>query len=152
MTLSFSEKQKMIPNFSQDSFKHYLTNLFVVQDIPFLLLESTEFKDFIHLLRPETRVVKADALKNWIMDRFIKTKIQMKDFFSSIDSRISFTTDIWTSPNDLWFMAITAHWISSDRIIHSMLMDFVELNGSHSGVNTEKAFSESLMEDGKNTR
>ena len=70
MTLSLSGKQKIIPNFSQDSFKHYLTNLIVVQDLPFLLLESTEFKDFIHLLRPETRVVKADALKNWIMDRF----------------------------------------------------------------------------------
>ena len=27
-----------------------------------------------------------------------------------------------------------------------MLMDFVELNGSHSGVNIEKAFSESLMD------
>jgi hypothetical protein len=77
------------------------------------------------------------------MDNFKKTKVLMKDFFSSIDSRISFTTDIWTFPNDLAVMAITAHWISADFKIHSMLMDFF---GSHSGVNIEKAFSQSLIE------
>jgi len=45
MTLSLSGKQKMIPNFSQDSFKHYLTNLVVVQDLPFLLLESVRMRE-----------------------------------------------------------------------------------------------------------
>jgi hypothetical protein len=146
MTLSLSGKQRIIPSFSQEKFEQYLTNLFVVQDLPFQLLESTEFREYTQLLRPETRILKADALKNRIMDRFKNTKVQMKKFFSSIDSRISFTTDIWTSPNDLAFMAITAHWISEDFVINSILMDFVELSGSHSGVNIEKAFSQSLIE------
>ena len=145
-TLSFSRKPMIIPAFSQENFEQYLTNLFVVQDLPFLLLESAEFRDLLLLMRPGTMIIKADALKNRIMDCFKKTKAQMKDFFSSIDSRISFTTDIWTSPNDLAFMAITAHWISADFNIHSMLIDFVELFGSHSGVNIEKAFSQSLLE------
>ena len=145
MTLSLSKKTKVIPSFSQESFYTYLVDLLVVQDLPFLLLESAEFRDLIQLLRPGTTVVKADALKNKVMDQFKKTQLQMKNFFSSIDSRISFTTDIWTSPNDLAFMAITAHWISADFVMHSMLMDFVQLFGSHSGVNIEKAFSQSLL-------
>ena len=143
-TLSYSRKLRSIPSFSQENFQQYLTNLFVVQDLPFQLLESTEFRDYSKLLRPETIIFKADALKNRIMERFRNTKVQMKKFFLSIDSRISFTTDIWTSPNDLAFMAITAHWISADFVIHSMLMDFVELFGSHSGVNIEKTISQSL--------
>ena len=73
----------------------YIIHLLKLRVYFTVLVESAEFKDFIQLLRPETRVVKADALKNWIMDRFIKTKIKMKDFFSSMDSRISFTTDIY---------------------------------------------------------
>ena len=71
---------------------------------------------------------------------------EMITFFFNVESRISFTTDIWTSPNDLAFMAITAHWICPDFKMHSVLMDFVELNCSHSGVNIEKAFSSSLKE------
>jgi uncharacterized C2H2 Zn-finger protein len=145
-TLSFSKQNSIIPPFSDENFQQYLTNLFVVQDLPFLLLESSEFRDLLLLMRPGTRIIKADALKNRIMDYFKKTKAQMTVFFSSIDSRISFTTDVWTSPNDLAFMAITAHWISADFHIHSLLIDFVELFGSHSGVNIEKAFSQSLIE------
>ena len=52
MTPNLSGKQKIIPIFSQNSLKLYFNNLFVVQDLLFLLLESTEFKDLIHLLRP----------------------------------------------------------------------------------------------------
>jgi hypothetical protein len=145
-TLSLSMKAKLIPPFSEKTFQQYLTDMIVVQDLPFLFLESTEFRDFVSLLRPGTRVLKADSLKNNIMDRFKKMKSQMMTFWSSIDSRVSFTTDIWTSPNDLSFMAITAHWISSEFVLQSMLLDFVELEGSHTGVNIEKTFSHSLKE------
>jgi hypothetical protein len=109
-------------------------------------LESKEFKDLVQLLNPETRIVKADQLKNGIMDKFFDMKRKMVQFFNSIDSRISFTTDIWTSPNDLAFMAITAHWISPDFKLHSILMDFIQMNGSHTGENIEKAFSQSLID------
>jgi uncharacterized C2H2 Zn-finger protein len=54
MTLSLSGKQRIIPSFSQEKFEQYLTNLFVVQDLPFQLLESTEFREYTQLLRPET--------------------------------------------------------------------------------------------------
>jgi hypothetical protein len=148
MTLSLSRNQRLIPSFSQESFQNSLIKLFVVQDLPFLLLESIEFRELVQLMRPEARVIKADALKNRIMEKFIKAKVQMKSFFSSIDSKISFTTDIWTSPNDLAFMAITAHWISPDFVIRSMLMDFVELSERHSGLNIETAFSQSLIDFG----
>ena len=54
--LSFS-KQNIIPPFSDENFQQYLTNLFVVQDLPFLLLESSEFRDLLQLMRPGTRII-----------------------------------------------------------------------------------------------
>ena len=64
-TISYSgKKTKLMPSFSQDSFNTYLVDLFVVQDLPFLLIESAEFRDLVQLLRRDTTVVKADALKN----------------------------------------------------------------------------------------
>jgi hypothetical protein len=133
----------VIPSFCDENFQQFLI---VVQDLPFLLLESAQFRDLLQLLRPGIRIIKADALKNRIVGYFKKTKVQVKELFSFIDSRISFTTDIWTSPNDLAFMAITAHWISADFSMQSMLMGFAELFEGHSGVNIEKAFSQSLIE------
>lgn len=37
-TLYFSKQNSIIPPFSDETFQQYLTNLFVVQDLPFLLL------------------------------------------------------------------------------------------------------------------
>jgi len=42
-TLSYSRKVRLFPSFSQENFEQYLTNLFIGQDSPFQLLESTEF-------------------------------------------------------------------------------------------------------------
>jgi hypothetical protein len=68
-----------------------------------------------------------------------KTKLgQMRAFWASIDSRISFTTDIWSAPNDIPFMAITGHWIDRNFKMRSMLIDFVPLPGSHTGSFIEK--------------
>jgi ribosomal protein S19 len=43
MTLSFSRNQTIIPSFSQENFELYLTNLFVVQDLPFQLIFHQNF-------------------------------------------------------------------------------------------------------------
>jgi len=50
-TISVATK-KMVPAFTQAAFKEYLLSLFVVQDLPFRLLETEEFRDLIQLLNP----------------------------------------------------------------------------------------------------
>lgn len=147
-TILFSANQSVLRPFTPALFKEYIVDLFVVQDFSFLTIETPQFIKLIKLLRPETTMFKADALKKEILERFRITKIQIIKFFSSIKSRVSFTTDIWTSPNDLSFMAITAHWISPQFVVQSLLVDFLEIQGSHTGVNIEKYFSESLIEFG----
>jgi len=47
--------------------------------------------------------------------------------------------------NDIAFMSITAHWIDINFEMNNVLMDFIELHGSHSGVNIENVFSNSLI-------
>lgn len=105
----------------------------------------TQFKRLVQLLRSDTVMIRADALKNEVMERFRVCKLQMINFFSSLDSKLSFTTDIWTAPNDLSFMSITVHWISPDFVVQSLLMDFIELKSGHTGVNIEKYFPQSLL-------
>ena len=97
------------------------------------------------MLRPQKyRVIEADALKDELIKRYALFKLLVIEFFASSNSVISFTTDVWTSPNDLAFMAITAHWISSEFVVQSLLLDFIQIKGEHSGTNLEKYFSESL--------
>lgn len=57
----------------------------------------------------------------------------VKERLNTNTSKISFTTDLWTSPNNLPFMAITAHYIDDTWKIHAELIDFICLLGKHSG-------------------
>ena len=50
-------------------------------------------------------------------------------------SRISLTLDCWTSPNTQAFMGITAHYIDDAWVSRSLILDFISLEGEHSGEN-----------------
>ena len=120
------QKAKIMPAFSDQTLKEYLVEFVVSEDISFITIESSSFRNLIHLLRPGVFVPKADSLKNSIMSTFKTKLLQLRAFWASIDSRISFTTDIWSAPNDIPFMAITGHWIDPNFKLWSNLCSTIK--------------------------
>ncbi|GET04401.1 zinc finger BED domain-containing protein RICESLEEPER 2-like [Rhizophagus clarus] len=59
-------------------------------------------------------------------------------------SKISYIIDAWTSSNNYSFLGITAHWVTESWELKSILLDFIKLEGPHSGANIKKAFLKSL--------
>jgi hypothetical protein len=57
------------------------------------------------------------------------------------------TSDIWTTDDKTPFMAITAHYIK-DWELKIVLMDFIHIPGSHSGVNIAKFFNDAIDDVG----
>ena len=58
--------------------------------------------------------------------------------------KVSFTMDLWSSQLRRSFLAITAHWISRDKVTQgleyeSSLIAFHNLQGSHSGERIARA-------------
>jgi hypothetical protein len=64
----------------------------------------------------------------------------LKNLFVNIDSKVSFTTDCWTSSNNIAFMGVTGHWIDKDWNLHATTLDFFPLPESHTGENLHQAF------------
>lgn len=74
-------------------------------------------KLLIHL-NSNVKLFGADALKNKIKKRFLIKKEKLKELFKSgKTSKISFTTDIWTSPANVPFMTVTASFIYCEGMI-----------------------------------
>lgn len=61
----------------------------------------------------------------------------------NLDSKLSFATDAWTSPNHKAYIAITVHYEKNGAPL-AVLLDLVELPKSHTGVNLAIAFAEVL--------
>lgn len=66
--------------------------------------------------------------------------------------KISFTLDAWTSSNYIPFLGITAHWVTSSWELKSTIIDFVKLEGPHSGKNIKEVFLNSLNNLGITTK
>jgi hypothetical protein len=61
-----------------------------------------------------------------------------------MSSKISFTIDAWTSSNNTSFLGITAHLITNEWELKSFLLDFIKIDGEHSGENIKDTFLKSL--------
>ena len=62
-----------------------------------------------------------------------------------VKSKLSFSTDCWTTKNTLIpFMGITAHWISDDWVKKHLCVKLIHLQGTHTGENLSDAFTDEL--------
>jgi len=131
--------------FTEKSFGEALIRLVVKQNLSFSLVESIEFVDLVSLLRPETKIFKSDKVKYLIMDKYKCVKEERVNFYKNLGVKISFTTDIWTSPNQIPFLSITSHFIDDKFMLKSDVLDMVYFNDLHSGKHIYKAFAKVIQ-------
>ncbi|EFA77430.1 hypothetical protein PPL_12646, partial [Heterostelium album PN500] len=98
--------------FSQGVSEELLIDLVIKKNLPFNLTEDERFKNFISSLRPEFNLVGGDTIKNRIIKRYDDQVVQLREYFKTMDSKISFCFDIW-SVKDISFLGVTGHWIDS---------------------------------------
>lgn len=102
-----------------------ILNWVVKRDQSFLEVESEEFKEMFQ------RVVlpSADTIKRRIMDTFEKKRTEICIIMQNNSSKVSFTTDCWTSPNNIAFMGVTVHYIDENWLMQAKTLDFFALPG-----------------------
>ncbi|GBB88912.1 hypothetical protein RclHR1_15510004 [Rhizophagus clarus] len=130
--------------YNKDSFKKFLIRWIVKDDLPFTCVESEDFCNMIYLLRKDAFIPSADTVKNYIMTFYEDSHKKIALILQNTSSKISFTIDAWTSSNNYSFLGITAHWVTESWELKSILLDFIKLEGPHSGANIKEAFLKSL--------
>ncbi|CAG8857000.1 19644_t:CDS:1, partial [Gigaspora margarita] len=64
-------------------------------------------------------------------------------------SKLSFTSDLWTSPNNKLFISLTGHYIDEDWNLKEIIIDFGLLSGKHDSTNLANRFYQ-VLEDYNN--
>jgi len=113
-----------------EEFKRSLLKWVVGDDQPFTAVESERFRS---LFSPDTMIPSADTIKREIMKCYREEADRIGDRLCNAGSKISLTLDCWTSPSTQAFMGITAHYIDHAWIPHSLVLDFIPLDGAHAG-------------------
>ena len=101
---------------------------------PFSIVEQAEFKQLIYTLDPRYVIPCRQIIKREVNSLFNKRKTNIKLELNNISTKIALTTDIWSSKyNNAAFLGITMHYINNDWEVKRCLLDFIPIEGSHTG-------------------
>ncbi|XP_065642585.1 uncharacterized protein LOC136074209 [Hydra vulgaris] len=106
--------------------------------LPFMLVESSAFKEFVLCLNPKYKVPCRKKLRSLLTDLYREKVELLKSKLLSIKV-LSITTDGWTSCQNYSYISATAHFISDKTNFISFCLGFAYLNGSHDADNLKEA-------------
>ncbi len=120
--------------------KAELIRWIVINQHPFTIVEESNFINFVHSLCPAAIIPSSDTIKNYIMNFYKINKEKIQSFLQNLSGKISFTTDIWTSPSAKSFLSLTAHFINKKWELQNVIIDFIQIHDSHTGENIKNVF------------
>lgn len=125
-----------------------LVHLVIKKYLPFNFFDDEDTQNVFHYLRREAEIPKRMQMKSIIVKRFEETQKVVFAILRENTSKLSFTIDGWTSINGKSYYGITGHFLSEDWVLHSLVIDFVASQGSHTGKAIADLFYTVLEENG----
>ncbi|XP_022865374.1 zinc finger BED domain-containing protein RICESLEEPER 2-like [Olea europaea var. sylvestris] len=130
--------------YSLDPYKcrYILSKMVILHEYPLFMVDHIGFREFLHDLQPLFKVFSRNTLKSDILKIYEYERAKNMIALEKIESRISITTDMWTSSNQKrGFMVITAHFIDDAWKLQSRIMRFIYVSCPH----TVDVLSETLL-------
>jgi hypothetical protein len=128
--------------FNWERLKLRLIEWVVVMHITFSQVENDWFRRFLAALSPslEQWIPRAgNTVRAWILAEFGRRQEEIREGLRSSKSRIHLSFDLWTSPNNIAFVGVVGHYMSSQYKVETTLLGLRRLHGTHSGENIAEA-------------
>ncbi|OAJ42403.1 hypothetical protein BDV3_007094 [Batrachochytrium dendrobatidis] len=128
--------------FTQTEFQNKLQRWIVGDQQSFLVVENPYFQQMMLYINKHIIFKSADTVSQTVNRDFEIAKADVYALIKENTSKISFTTDIWTSPDNVAYTAVTAHFIDKNWKLKRILVDFLVFNDSHSSQNIAALFKQ----------
>jgi len=132
------------PAITISALRDRLTDLIIMNTLPFTLVDKDAFRAFVTYLNPYATIPSAATIKRCIETRYVAEKARVANLLRQTPGKISISVDCWSSPAMKSFIGITCHFINSDWKLISTLLDIRGFGGDHSGENISACVLESL--------
>ncbi|KAH7860906.1 hypothetical protein Vadar_019388 [Vaccinium darrowii] len=100
-----------------------LAYMIIMHEYPLRMVEHIWFRKFCYALNPGFKVVSRSTIKRDIFKIYDVEKVKSMRLMEKNRSRVSLTTDMWTSSNQKkGFMVITAHFVDDTWKLQSRII------------------------------
>ncbi|KAH9687278.1 BED-type domain-containing protein [Citrus sinensis] len=109
---------------SQDACRRAVTKMIIMGELPLSFVDNKGFRHFCSVAIPQFVMPSRRTVGRDVMDLFFEEKIMLKSLICNNKQRVSLTTDLWTSVQNMSYMVITAHFIDSDWCLNRRIISF----------------------------
>ncbi|KAG2709415.1 hypothetical protein I3760_05G238000 [Carya illinoinensis] len=120
-------KKMVIPQYSEKLVRDMLAEMIIEDEMPFTTVDKRGFRKFVKTIEPRFPLPSRYTVMRDCMKKHAKEKAEMKKMFTTTSQRVSFTTDTWTSIQNISYMCITAHYIDSEWQLRKRIIGFKEI-------------------------
>jgi len=124
-----------------------LTYFIILDEQPFKLVEGVGFRYFMSIACPRFHLPSRWTIQRDCYQLYIDEKENLKNLLKATCQMVSFTTDTWTSIQNINYMCLTAHWIDNDWKLNKRILNFCPIP-SHKGDELGRAVERCLVEWG----
>jgi hypothetical protein len=135
-------KMYIVFQFNSDTSHQLFLQFIVANNHSFSLGEEHAFRLFVASLQPLYRPLSRISVKDKLMTTFIDARAKVTATLQ--EAKVALTTDLWTSPNKLAFMGITASYLTKAFKPIEVIIGFKQLLGEHSGMNIGNSFYDTI--------
>ncbi|CAM4895123.1 unnamed protein product [Rotaria socialis] len=121
-------------------------NLIVRCNLPFKIVESAGFRDFMKECGFKFEPISAKKLKRDIIPSFANNVLKKIQETLNKVNHVTLTIDGWSDRRCRSFLGITCHFIDDKMIPQAYLIDFVRLKSPHTGENIQQLTEDVLDE------
>ena len=112
--------------------KHkFFVNWIIMDQQPFNIVDNLSFQKFILSIQPRYKLPTRQTLKKMILSKFETAWIEVLDYLQLSTSKVSLTTDMWTSISSLGILAITVHYINDSWQFKHFVLDILYIPSPH---------------------
>ncbi|CAA0834943.1 Unknown protein [Striga hermonthica] len=96
-------------------------------------------------MRPNYPLKSRVTVRKEIMECYSAERDKLYEHFKTIQSRFSATMDMWTSNQNKGYMCVTLHWVDDDWKIQKRIINFLHVEGRHTGERLSYTVSSCLL-------
>lgn len=122
-------------SFNMLSFRALLLQWMISDNIPFIKVESRQFRQLIEYLNPRARAPVHTTVIRWIEQAYDQQLGILTEALASAATKVSLSFDLWTSDNRRALLGVVAHFISEEGKPMTVLLSLPRQYGKHSGAN-----------------
>lgn len=118
-------------SFNQERLRKKVAMMCIKDNMSFSIVQHEGFIELMNEAQPLFKMPSRWTVARDCISIYKEEALKLKECMSS--QRLSFTTDTWTSVQNINYMSLTAHWVNDDWKICKRIINFCPI-GSHKGV------------------